>query len=77
MPANPLTVSQVAAQLQLSPATVRRYTTHFQRHLSDGASPAPGARRELSDLDLYILRRCPCVSALCSCFHVSPFIGVY
>ena len=25
MPANPLTVSQVAAQLQLSPATVRRY----------------------------------------------------
>jgi DNA-binding transcriptional MerR regulator len=59
MPSNPNTYSpkQAADLIGCTAQTIRRYTTHFQRHLSEGASPAPGARRELTDLDLYVLRR--------------------
>ena len=56
MPANPLTVSQVAAQLQLSPATVRRYGQEFPAHLSPGATPPPGTSRKYTPEDVAILR---------------------
>ena len=56
MPVNPLTVSQVAAQLQLSPATVRRYGQEFPDHLSPGATPPPGTSRKYTPEDVAILR---------------------
>ena len=54
---NSYTPKQAADLIGCTAQTIRRYTPLFQRHLSEGASPAKGARRELSDLDVYILRR--------------------
>ena len=56
MPTNLLTVSQTAAQLDVSPATVRRYATEFSDHLSSNATPPPGATRRFTPEDIQVMR---------------------
>lgn len=59
MPRKPVTytVSQIADDLNVSTDTVRRYTRHFDSHLSEDASPEPGSVRLFTPADLFMLRQ--------------------
>ena len=50
------TPAQVAAQLSISPQTLRRWSALWASALSASAAPGPGQRRAYTDGDLAILR---------------------
>lgn len=56
MPTNTFTVTQTATQLDVSPATVRRYAAEFAADLSADATPPPGAIRRFTPEDVQVMR---------------------
>lgn len=50
------TPKKAAEEIGCSADTVRRYTSLFSRHLSEGARPGKGATRVLTSTDVYLLR---------------------
>jgi DNA-binding transcriptional MerR regulator len=50
------TPAEVAKLLDISPATVRRMCGYFAVHLSSGASPTKGEKREFTAEDVHILQ---------------------
>lgn len=51
-------VNEVAAILDISEPTIRRYTRVFRDHLSEAATPDPGLERMFTDDDLRVLAYC-------------------
>lgn len=50
------TPKKAAEEIGCSPDTIRRYCALYKRHLSEGATPAPGRPRSLTAVDIYILK---------------------
>ena len=50
------TPKKAGEEIGASPDTIRRYCQLYRRHLSEGATPAPGRSRVLTAVDVHLLK---------------------